>query len=159
MTNIVNLLPPVQMMNIVIPPPLVSEISIWGIIYIYTRAQVQTETQFLTYGVVRARFLTQIFSVLVCTLTTAPTFCVCVVCCWFFCWFGFSWRKERNNCPPHSPTILHIPPLSADCYAHLCALLVIFMLNRSSDDQNASICILAIAGSECRHMFASLTNN
>ena len=63
--------------------------------------------------------------------------------------------KERNNSPAYIPHL----PTSAYCYAYLCTLRVVFLRNRSSDDQNASICILAIAESECRHMFASLTNN
>jgi hypothetical protein len=41
----------------------VLEINGGGIIYIYTRTPAQTETQSLTYGVARARFLTQIFGV------------------------------------------------------------------------------------------------
>ena len=85
-----------------------------------------------------------------------------VYVCWFVSfvgWFSFLLDKERNNPPSHIPTFTHNHPQSADCYAYLCALRDVFLRNRSSDDQNASICILAIVESECRHMFASLTNN
>ena len=82
--------------------------------------------------------------------------------CWFvscFCMLLTLFIQERNNHPPHSPTFTHIPIPSLLGYAYLCTLRAVFMWNRSSDDQNASICILAIVSSECRHMFASLTNN
>ena len=86
---------------------LVLEINGGGIIYIYTRTRAQTETQSLTYGVARARFLTQIFGVLVDGLTAAPTLWTCGSLCRVFvcCWLSLSKRGTITaHILPPSPT-------------------------------------------------------
>jgi len=67
-----------------IRPVALSEINIWGIIYIYTRTPAQTETQSLTYGCVVCLIWYVGFGVFRYGLTDVPTLFMCGSLCWFF---------------------------------------------------------------------------